>query len=141
MPPSLPLPPPESVLAADDARILYGSHEEARLRVGGRDLHVGDHYGDPRCGVIDWTGRWCVTGGYGLVVCDMAGLEAAGAAAVPEMFWRRVLHFADGSEIWPVAMAQVADRTVRFVHDLASPQVGIYDLDVATLAVKRLGQT
>lgn len=133
------LPANAKVLAASEHLVLYGLWEAAYVWTGTAHLYVGDQYGDPQCGLIDWNERWCLTGGgSGLIVCPLAGWPAYAGEVDLSATWRQVRRFADGQEVWPVHMAQVEETTVRFVQDLCTDAVGIYDLDIDTLTMRKL---
>ncbi len=60
----------QRVLAESENYIL--SHEfeycELRHKQSNKLSFVGDHYGDPTCGLIAPDETWCITGGFGLVL-------------------------------------------------------------------------
>ncbi len=62
-------------LAESKSYILTHDSEYARLqhKKTGEETAVGDHYGDPGCGVIAPDESWCITGGEGLVLWFQQG--------------------------------------------------------------------
>src|SRR5688572_17112030 len=132
------LPEGAKILDDSDGLILYSQSEDTYILTGATFMSVGDHYGNPTCGVIDRKERWCVTGGEGLIVADFPS-GGSFFDQQPNGRLRQKLRFPDGATIHPVLIVQIAEDTVRFVHDLTDEKsVGIYDLNVVDLTIRKV---
>lgn len=138
-------PEDNNVLCSDGDYTITHSHEDAFLIWPADRLVVGDHYGNPTCAIINLSDNWCLTGGEGLVICRFEDGFPSGAApstlarmTVTEL-WRRANPPADGSEAWDIEGAWLFEGDIaRILVDPLSPNAGLYEVDVRTLAWRRM---
>ena len=59
-----------NILAENDKFIVWNDYEIAYLTIkdSGKDVVIGDFYGDAVCAMIDAGNRYCVIGGCGVIV-------------------------------------------------------------------------
>jgi hypothetical protein len=93
-------------LRREGAYSIRCSHERAFLCWAGGGLDIGDHYGDPKCAVMDVAQGWCVTGGEGLEIRIFdKGFPLPGAPVEAFPFrtlelWRGTNRPPDGRPFW-----------------------------------------
>jgi hypothetical protein len=134
-----------SVLASHGAYRIERLYETARLAWADGDIIIGDHYGDPTSAVLSVCGGWCVTGGEGLVICRFASRlpsnPAAGTLDRPEIveLWRRRSPPPLGDKFWFVeGVWRYQGELIRALVDPLSEAAGLYEIDVLTLAWRKV---
>lgn len=115
--------------------------EQSYICWPGGDYPAGAHYGDPLCAALNVQGGWCVTGGEGLVVTVFsAGLPRRGDPAPAQSVAQTALwRSGDAKDLRFVVGLEIAggDR-VRATVDPQGNHAGVYEVDVRTLAWRRL---
>jgi hypothetical protein len=134
----------KTVLAADGEYRIEHFYENVALVWRGGSADIGDHYGDPTCAVINSSAGWCVTGGEGLVICHFEGGLPRGPGRVSSKrlkmleLWRRG-NPPPQSAFWSVQGAWLyQDDAVRVVVDPSSEHAGLYEINVTTLAWRKI---
>ena len=132
------------VLAVDGECRIKHVFEDAKLVWSGGSIEIGDHYGDPNCGLVNTCVGWCATGGEGLVICHFDGGLPKGTARSAEKrlkkseLWRRSSPPPSGA-YWSVeGMWFYRDDLIRVVVEPVSEHAGLYEVDVRTLAWRKL---
>lgn len=134
------------VLAVDGEYKIEHLFENARLVWSGGSIDIGDHYGDPDCGLINANTGWCATGGEGLVIYHFEGGLPKGPARFSEKrlrmleLWRRSNPPPSGAHRhWSVEGIWLChDDLIRVVVEPLSEHAGLYEVDVKTLAWRKL---
>lgn len=132
------------VLAVDGECRIEHVFEDAKLAWSGGSIDIGDHYGDPNCGLINAYAGWCAAGGEGLVICHFEGGLPKGPARFPQKrlkvseLWRRSNPPPSGA-YWSVeGIWLYHDDLIRVVVEPLSEHAGLYEVDVKTLAWRKL---
>lgn len=87
-----------------------------------KETLVGDHYGDPNCGLIAPDENWCVTGGEGLILWFRGEAQWIGFRAVDAGDNTNQLQFANAQDrIW---LDSFAENRCQFVHDVKLEEAG-----------------
>ena len=130
----------DDLLDKSDGWILRATFELAWLQIPGRrELCIGDFYGDPACGVIDANKKWCVVGGCGLIVYRIQPPFREYDYDVICDQWSEFGR--DLGDAWWVShLEQVDAKHVRFTVDEVDKHSGIYELNVDSMAVRRLSE-
>ena len=74
------------VLCVDGEYTIEFGFEGAFLAWDGGAVDIADHYGHPRCAVMDAAQGWCVTGGAGLVALATMGLVLLPVPPLPPVW-------------------------------------------------------
>lgn len=69
-----------NILAQSEHYVLRNLYEACELlhRQSNKITDVGDHYGDPACGIIAPDETWCITGGEGVILWTRTGKSWTG---------------------------------------------------------------
>jgi hypothetical protein len=126
---------PHTVLARSKRYVVSHVFEVVFLReIGGRELVIGDFYGDPEAAIIDSQERWVVMVGCGIILYRLDG------AFFPYEYGLKINQwwedYRNPPDIWWIdSVEQWSRYHVRFHVDSHSDKAGIYELDVRTLSV------
>lgn len=108
----------QSILAESENYVLSHAFENCELRHKqlNKISYVGDHYGDPTCGLIAPDETWCLTGGLGLILWFQREELWTGFRPLEVDKNRLALQIAKPEDaFW---LASVTEVDVRFVHDM-----------------------
>src|SRR3712207_1504985 len=123
---------PFPTLYRSDDYVLEHHYENASLSWPGGGLHIGDHYGDPTCGVINASDGWCLTGGEGLIICLFAHpltVDRRPTGYRRLDLWRRKNPPPTKGQCWFVEGAWLKEGDVaRVLVDPLSDEAGLYDV-------------
>ena len=116
---------------------IYGVYEEAQLEGASINGHVivGDFYGHVECACIDKDERWCITGGNGLVIYQLAEPYENYRYNHKTDQWKEI--WRSEKDWYPEVIYQVEDNVVRLVIDIFSKAKGVYDLNIETLELTK----
>jgi len=141
----LPTTQSDRLLCRDGDHAVAEHFEEAVLLWPDGRFIMGDFYGHPSCAIINHKGSWCLAGGEGLIVCFFEdGLPSGPSSPDParietRKLWRDDNPPPDGKQMWFVEGAWFyTDDLVRVVVNPLAPEAGLYEVDVRTLAWRRL---
>lgn len=91
------------------------------------------------CGCIDFHEKWVVTGGQGIVIYYLKPPYEPHRLAEESSQWRTLWYPDKSLNMFPEAIVQVDDETVRILIDVNSENAGVYDVNVYTLeTIKRM---
>jgi len=130
-----------AVLAASDSYKLFFRYESATLEGGEFDapLVVAEYYSPVECGCIDYHEKWVVTGGHGIVVYYLKPPYKQHELAEVSTQWKSLWYPEQSLNMYPEAIVQVDEETVRVLIDVNSENAAVYDVNVYTLEIiKRL---
>lgn len=106
-----------NILAESENYILGNDFEDCILahKQTNTSLVVGDHYGDPECGLIAPDETWCMTGGEGVILWDFNGKVWIGFRTGDSQKTDN-LHFANPNDAaW---LKSLDNSACQFVHDM-----------------------
>ncbi len=106
------------ILAESESYILKRDYEHAKLqhKQSKEKIMVGDHYGDPCCGLIAPDESWCITGGDGLILWFLEGNMWTGFRTRESGAQRNQLQFKNPEDMrW---LRSSTEDICRFVHDM-----------------------
>ena len=128
-----------NLLAQSNNYKLFGYYEEAQLEgklITGHVV-VGDFYGSADCACIDYGERWCVSGGNGIVIYQLAPPFEEYQFNHSTSQWKEL--WRSDEDWYPEIIFQIEEDIVRIVIDVFSNAKGVYDLNVKTLElIKRV---
>lgn len=140
------------VLAETANYVLRHEYEYCTLlhKPSGQEVYVGDHYGDPGCGLISPDETWCVTGGAGVILYHLSAGEWIGfrrnvtespskELAVPEADDRNWLKgFAAEPCLFVEHMQFASPTEVRIELDPHSDYASVWRMDVTVKTLTRI---
>jgi hypothetical protein len=124
------------VLAESRQFVLGNSYESVVVvrKADSSQFAAGEHYGDPKVGLISPSEEWFVTGGEGLLCYSVsAGLQSffrQGCPPVPA-----------GTKVryWPVHSARFeSESVVRVLIDPWSEYASVWELDLKSSSISKL---
>jgi hypothetical protein len=141
-----------NILAESENFILCHEDEyvELQKKLTGGVVSVGDHFGDPTCGLIARDERWCASGGEGLVFFCRKGFFWTAFRSPPDVENARELviaekddllwlqQFADEPDLNVHAMRRCSDRSLRILLDPWSSYASTWRLNIRTKQLTKL---
>jgi hypothetical protein len=133
---------PFPTLYRDGDYVIEHHYENCYFSWPGGGLDLGDHYGDPTCGLINASEGWCLSGGEGLVISLFP--HPLTAECRPTEYkrlnlWRRENPPSAEHKCWFVQGAWLKGGDVaRVLVDPLSGEAGLYDVDVRTLQWRKV---
>ncbi|QSP93326.1 hypothetical protein LPB19_08755 [Marinobacter salinisoli] len=131
----------KAVLAGSDSYKLCFRYESATLEGGQfeKPLVVAEFPFPLECGCIDFHEKWVVTGGQGIVIYYLKPPFEPHRLAEESLQWKTLWYPNKSLNMFPEAIVQVDDETVRILIDVNSENAGVYDVNVYTLeTIKRM---
>ena len=128
-----------AVLSASDSYKLFFRYEAATLEGSNFEepLVVAEYRGE--CGCIDFHEKWVVTGGEGIIIYYLQEPYEPHSLESESAQWKTLWYPDKSLSMYPEAIVQVDDETVRVLIDVNSENAGVYDINVYSLEVtKRL---
>lgn len=126
------------ILARSENYTVYHLFETVILkRPDGQQVTIGDFYGDPAAAIIDEDEKWVIVVGCGLILYRLQEpfLEYAYGTST-EQWWE--MHRYDTDLWWIESVTQLAADRVQFTIAATEAHAGVYQLDLASLAVVRI---
>lgn len=127
------------VLAGSDSYKLFFRYESATLEGGEfkSPLVVAEFYYPVECGCIDYQEKWVVTGGHGIVIYYLKPPYEPHRLGENSTQWKSLWYSDTSINMYPEAIVQVDDETVRVLIDVNSEDASVYDVNVYTLETTR----
>jgi hypothetical protein len=140
------------VLCEEEPYSVVFFYEEVHLAWEDGAIDLGSHYGYANCGIMDAEQGWCVTAGSGLIITRFArGFPGKGKpiADFPYETHNLWSPAPDGRDTWFVEglwwrsteldeAGRPASVLVRALVEPASDRAGLYEIDLVSLAFRRL---
>lgn len=107
-----------NILAQSENYVLRNLHEACELlhKKSNNLTDVGDHYGDPVCGLIAPDETWCITGGEGVILWTRPGKSWTGFRPPGTGRETGKLQFANPEDAdW---LSSVTEESYQSVHDV-----------------------
>ena len=124
-----------AVLAASDSYKLFFRYESATLEGGDftNPLVVGEFYYPVQCGCIDYHEKWVVTGCHGIIIYYLKEPFEPHSLEEESKQWKTLWYPDKSINMYPEAIVQIDDDTVRILIDVNSENAAVYDVNVYTL--------
>ena len=115
------------VLAETENLTAVHMHESASLlfKVAGKELCLGDFYGDPCCALIDPHEKWCLVGGEHLLLWQK------------NRFWKDTVTRVGGVH-WIHDMRVAGENTAAILTDPWSDDAAVWQLSIETKSLVKV---
>ena len=126
---------PRTVLARSKRYVVSHEFEVVFLKESdGREIVIGDFYGDPEAAIIDSQERWVIMVGCGIILYRLEGSFLPYEYDVKTNQWWEAYR-SPPDTLWIESAEQLSEDRVRFHVDPHSDEAGTYELDVRSLSV------
>ena len=129
------------ILTQSNKYVITHEYEVVSLlnRSSGREIIIGDFYGDPEVAFISKDESYCVVGGCGLIIYYLKEPFQEYEYHVDSKQWKDV--FRDNNDIWwisDISEGSNLNKIRFFIGENDSRHTGKYELDVFTLEYTKI---